>query len=111
MEANAFGTRLRQIRRDRLMTQEQLETASGVSQGQISAIESGRQPMEGVSTGVLFALCRALQCNPVWMVTGQGSNDPEAIDPRLTALLEAAQGLNEAGLSALMVTAKALSGK
>lgn len=53
-----MGYRLREIREERKMTQEELERKSGVSRQTISAIENGR--MGNVMVGTLMALANAL---------------------------------------------------
>ncbi|MBO7664072.1 MAG: helix-turn-helix transcriptional regulator [Clostridia bacterium] len=53
-----MGYRLREIREERKMTQEELERKSGVSRQTISAIENDR--MGNVMVGTLMALANAL---------------------------------------------------
>ncbi|MBR6442706.1 MAG: helix-turn-helix transcriptional regulator [Clostridia bacterium] len=53
-----MGYRLREIREQRKMTQEELEKRSGVSRQTISAIENNKA--ENVLVGTLLALANAL---------------------------------------------------
>lgn len=53
-----MGYRVKEIREERKMTQEQLEEKSGISRQTISAIENNR--VKNVSAGTLIALATAL---------------------------------------------------
>lgn len=53
-----MGYRLKEIREEKNMTQEELEEKSGISRQTISAIENGRT--ENVMSGTLLALASAL---------------------------------------------------
>lgn len=53
-----MGYRLKEIREQKEMTQEQLEEKSGISRQTISAIENDR--VENVKVGTLLALANAL---------------------------------------------------
>lgn len=53
-----MGYRVKEIREERKMTQEQLEEKSGISRQTISAIENNR--VKNVSAGTLIALANAL---------------------------------------------------
>lgn len=90
------------------MTQEQLEAVSGVRQPLISGLEVGRYKWDALASGTLFALCHALECNPVWLVTGTGEKDLSGIDPMLVQLIKAADGLNNKAIEALVATANAM---
>lgn len=108
MASFSFQQRLRQTRKARGMTQEQLEAASGVSQSIISALEIGTRTPESLSSGLLFDLCKALQTNPIWLMTGHGPESHKSLEPQLVKLLEAASGIDAAGMEALIATAKAI---
>lgn len=61
MALQVFPRQLRTLRQARGWTQDELSTASGLTQGEISYLESGRrQP----GLGTLMALCAAFGCNP-----------------------------------------------
>lgn len=68
-----FSDRLRRIRKARRLSQTELARASGLSQGAISSYETGTRK----STGGIVALARALDVNPVWLLTGEGSMLPD----------------------------------
>ena len=53
--------RLRELRRDRDLTQVQLATRTGIDQATISRIEAGTS---GIDFDVLDRLCTALRCQP-----------------------------------------------
>ena len=53
-----MGFRLKEVREEQKMTQEELERKSGISRQTISAIENGR--CGNVMSGTLFALANAL---------------------------------------------------
>ena len=53
-----MGYRLKEIREEKKMTQEELEAKSGISRQTISAIENNRA--ENVMVGTLLALANAL---------------------------------------------------
>lgn len=53
-----MGTRLKEIREEKGMTQEELEKKSGISRQTISAIENGKT--NNVKSGTLMALANAL---------------------------------------------------
>ena len=55
-----MGYRVKEIREDRQMTQEELERRSGVSRQTISAIENDRVKAEDVKVGTLLAIASAL---------------------------------------------------
>jgi len=56
-----MGYRVREIREQQKMTQEELERRSGVSRQTISAIENEKVKAEDVKVGTLLALASALQ--------------------------------------------------
>ena len=56
-----MGYRVKEIREERNMTQEELERLSGVSRQTISAIENDRVKAGEVKVGTLLALASALQ--------------------------------------------------
>jgi len=56
-----MGYRVKEIREERNMTQEELERISGVSRQTISAIENDKVKAGEVKVGTLLALAAALQ--------------------------------------------------
>jgi len=67
-----MGDRLKEAREDAKLTQDQLAARSGVSQGLIGQIESGRNK----GSRYVFALASALQVSPLWLAEGKGSRQP-----------------------------------
>lgn len=56
-----MGYRVKEVREERNMTQEELERRSGVSRQTISAIENNRVRAADVKVGTLMALASALE--------------------------------------------------
>ena len=56
-----MGYRVKEIREEKNMTQEELERRSGVSRQTISAIENDRVKAGDVKIGTLMALAKALE--------------------------------------------------
>ena len=59
MNEQEFAQRLRQYRKDKGLTQQELAVAAGVSQEAISQIEAGRR---NPSSKVLYEIAKALKC-------------------------------------------------
>jgi phage repressor protein C with HTH and peptisase S24 domain len=66
---DTLGKRLKHARKERGLTQQQLEVASGVKQSDISKLERG----ESNTTTQLVKLARALGCSAEWLDTGNGA--------------------------------------
>jgi transcriptional regulator with XRE-family HTH domain len=60
----AFGTRLRQLRRQRGMTQADLSRATGLDRTYISGVETGRR---NVSLLAITTLAEGLGVHPSWL--------------------------------------------
>ena len=56
-----MGFKVKEIREERNMTQEELERKSGISRQTISAIENGKVKPGDVKVGTLMALASALE--------------------------------------------------
>ena len=65
---NTLGKRLKLARKEKGLTQAELQKMSGVSQQMISLIESEKVE----STTEVFNLSEALDVNPKWLATGNG---------------------------------------
>jgi transcriptional regulator with XRE-family HTH domain len=65
---NTLGKRLKFARKEKGLTQAELQKMSGVSQQMISLIESEKVE----STTEVFNLSEALDVNPKWLATGNG---------------------------------------
>lgn len=81
-EPSIFGKRLRELRKVREWTQEDLENRSGVSAQMISHFETGTR--QSASADNLVSLARALGCSVDYLL-GQ-TNEPELTDPRARAV-------------------------
>ena len=57
----AFGSRLRQVRKERKMSQEELAHLAGIAVSQVGRIERG---VLNPSISTLFAIARALEVEP-----------------------------------------------
>lgn len=77
---DTLGKRLKHARLERGLTQQQLASASGVKQSDISKLERGGS---NTTTGVV-RLAKALNCSAEWLDTGEGAmwgeNPVQAID-------------------------------
>ncbi|WP_163833260.1 S24 family peptidase [Spartinivicinus ruber] len=71
----SFGERLKARRKELEMTQNALGKEVGVSGAAISQLEKG--DTKGSKGENLFALARALQCSPEWLLTGNEQLTPE----------------------------------
>ncbi len=64
-----FAERLRQIRKERKITQVKLAEHLGISQGFLSAMEQGKK---APGSAVLIALSKFFDVNAQWFLTGEG---------------------------------------
>lgn len=103
------GQRLAWLIAARQVTQTDLAARIEASQPLISNIvnDSTRKP----SAPTLLALAEALECNPKWLLDGQGNPFAVAFvtDPRQTELLRLYQGLPDDKRRELMAAARDLS--
>lgn len=65
---STFGKRVQEMRLACSMTQEQLASKAGITQGVIAQIEGGRNK----GSKHIVSLARALRVNPNWLETGRG---------------------------------------
>jgi transcriptional regulator with XRE-family HTH domain len=102
------GDRLRWLIEVRGVKQVDLAAQVGVTQAAISNLvtDSSRKP----SAPTLFKLASALQCNPNWVLTGEG--DPYAWAPVTSdtqvELLNLFKGMSEDSKSTLMAVARSM---
>jgi transcriptional regulator with XRE-family HTH domain len=73
---NTLGKRLKFARKEKGLTQAELQKLSGVSQQMISLIESEKVE----STTEVFNLSEALEVNPKWLATGNGEIKNQATE-------------------------------
>lgn len=73
---NSFGTRLRQARTLRQLTQKELAAACGLSQGAIGNYESNSR----LNAKDIFRIAEVLNVEPAWLAMGTGPMD---VFPRL----------------------------
>lgn len=71
--ASAFGTRLRAVRNDRGLKQDDVAKAAGLSRTSVVNIEAGRQ---GVALGTLFRLAEALGVAPAELLPEVADANP-----------------------------------
>lgn len=72
---NTIGARLREVRKLRKLTQAQLAKRAGMAQGTISDLENGRNQ----TSTELPVLGMILGINPLWLQTGKGPREPDAL--------------------------------
>ncbi|EAP0942978.1 helix-turn-helix domain-containing protein [Salmonella enterica] len=70
-----IGARIRQLRKERMLTQAELAAATDVTTQAISLWENDNTTM---SVDKLIPLANALKCDPMWLLTGQSSNANQA---------------------------------
>ena len=71
-----MGSRIRDLRKRRRLTQVQLASLAGITQGTLSLIENNES--KDVAGATLAGLCRALKTTPEFIVAGAG--DPDSIE-------------------------------
>lgn len=64
-----IGERIKQVRKDKKMTQQEFCNRIGVKQPSLAAIESGRN---NPSDQTIFAICKAFQVSEKWLRSGEG---------------------------------------
>lgn len=67
-----FGSRLREARKERGLTQGEVAQVLGLSQGTVSQAEK-----EGDGSVHVAAYAQLLQVNPLWLATGEGPKKPQ----------------------------------
>jgi transcriptional regulator with XRE-family HTH domain len=68
-ELSNVGTRIRQARDLRKLTQKELATAAGIKQPSLSELETGET--KEITGSVLIALAKALRVRPEWLMTAE----------------------------------------
>ena len=71
---SSMGGRVKMLRKGAGLTQPRLAAISGVAQSTISDIENDLIPTPGAA--VLSALCKALNTNMGWLMSGKGQSGP-----------------------------------
>jgi len=79
----SIGSRIREARKARKMTQGQLAKKVGMSQGSLSELETG----ESAGTTNLAAIAHALQADAYWLETGKGEMAIRAASQAMVASL------------------------
>ena len=74
---NSLGRRIRDQRKARGMTQEQLAARVGIGQPALSSIETGDS--KWLRGGNLLRIAAALDVDPLWLETGHGDPRPAPI--------------------------------
>src|SRR5690625_6757822 len=75
-----FPQRLKELRRNRGLSQKQLAALCRLSQSAISNTENGTR----VLAREILSLARALDVSPQWLAEGRGPTDPPSYYPPLT---------------------------
>lgn len=68
--AKSVGDRIRELRLDRKLSQEQLAKAIGIKQGSLTQLETGKSKAPASKT--LTKLARVFEVDPEWLMTGKG---------------------------------------
>jgi transcriptional regulator with XRE-family HTH domain len=101
------GKRIRALRVARGMKQKDLARAIGIAAPSLSELETGKS--KEPSGPVLAALCRVLQTNQDWLLTGKGTPGAyAALDGDQSELTAIWAALPDAGKAALIATARGL---
>jgi transcriptional regulator with XRE-family HTH domain len=99
------GARLRDLRKERRLTQAQVVEATGVPQSTLSELERGES--EHPSSPVLIALATFFEVEPDWVVTGEGPKHVVASKgDKETELLLYFRSLSSAGKDYLLSRAR-----
>jgi transcriptional regulator with XRE-family HTH domain len=102
-----FGTRVKQMRTIKGLTQKALAAAIRIKQPSLSEIETGETAQP--TAQVLMDLAKELECSPGWLLSGKGSpasGGQVTIDE--SELLEAYRGIDERGRTDLLAYARTL---
>ncbi len=73
IELQAIGARVRQLRREKDMTQEELAERAGLSKSFVSEIEGGRTAASGL---ILLKIAQAAGVSVEWLLTGELPTPP-----------------------------------
>lgn len=97
MDIKSLGARIKQVRENRRLTQQQLSEKSGIDQGHISRIERGEK---GLAIEKLAAIARALGCSVAELTASVAEPSAEygqQLEPRAAILAnyEAPPGLRD----------------
>jgi transcriptional regulator with XRE-family HTH domain len=87
LDIGLFGKRLRELRRERTLSQQDLAKRMGVAQGWISELENGRQTR--IEAETVYRFCRALGCTSDYLF---GLTDDPRPRPRRKRAPAAATG-------------------
>ena len=77
MDNAMIGIRIRERRKELRITGSQIQEKTGISTGNLSGIESGKNLPSAVA---LVALAKALDCSIDWILTG---DSPKSVSPNL----------------------------
>ena len=101
------GSRIKELRTVKGMTQEQLAKAAGITQPSLSDLERGESKVPRGST--LIKLAIALESNPNYIETGKGHPTPQtSVDFEESELLAVYRALEPANQANLLSMARVL---
>lgn len=98
------GNRLRQLRKDAGLTQQQLAERTGFNQDRISNYENGRRPMRLIEMRVL---AREIGCSVADLLDDQ--DNPERLSAAERELLQALRGSPSQAQDYLLTSARAVA--
>lgn len=73
LRMDSFPSRIKKLRKDRQLTQEQVAKAIGIKQGAYTQLETGKT---NPSSSSLMGLARLYEVDPEWLMTGKGTQHP-----------------------------------
>ena len=105
-DLKTLGGRVKQARMDRDMTQVVLAAKAGIKQPALSAIEANKTT--NPRAGTLLRLAMALQVEPRWLQSGEGSRDMSAYNPADHQFTDVMSALDPGNRRSVLIFAQAL---
>jgi transcriptional regulator with XRE-family HTH domain len=102
----SIGWRIKQLRKERGMTQAELAKKSGVSQPTISDYENGIAQQHRAN--VVLRIAAALEVTPEFLLTGTGDKSLNDMNPTLSELQDIYESLPKHLQAALIAAAQSL---
>jgi len=102
----SVGKRIKELRRGKLMTQQELSKSSGVAQATISEYENDVTTEHRAI--VLMKIAAALETTPDYLLTGKGEKDLNNVRFLKSELINIIDQLTPEAQAAILVAAKAM---
>lgn len=81
-----MGDRIREVRKLRGLTQEELAQKLGLKDSAIAKYESGR--VENIKRSVISEMARVLECSPVYLLCLDEDNDNDSLPTNKTSVFD-----------------------